>query len=133
MSDDEEQLAYTGWEFNVLDAERGANAWHNRAERRPLTAAGLEDAMRHMRSLALGDTPAFIRPTYALIPLRWYERLCELATYDCWLALYPELDETRCDHCGRPERFNVLCAACEQLACSDCGRVKCCCCIEVQP
>lgn len=33
----------------------------------------------------------------------------------------------RCDHCGRPERFNVLCPDCEQLVCETCGRVDCCC------
>jgi hypothetical protein len=33
----------------------------------------------------------------------------------------------RCDHCGKPEAFNVLCPECEELACSECGRVECCC------
>lgn len=38
------------------------------------------------------------------------------------------IDDTwKCDHCGKPERFNVLCADCEQLVCTDCGRVVCCC------
>ena len=33
----------------------------------------------------------------------------------------------RCDHCGKPERFCVLCPDCEALACELCGRVECCC------
>jgi hypothetical protein len=32
-----------------------------------------------------------------------------------------------CDHCGEPEAFNVLCPDCEQLCCTSCGRVECCC------
>lgn len=36
-------------------------------------------------------------------------------------------DISRCDHCGAPEPFGVLCAECEQLVCTDCGRVECCC------
>jgi predicted Zn-ribbon and HTH transcriptional regulator len=32
-----------------------------------------------------------------------------------------------CDHCGKPERFCVLCAECEQLCCTECARVECCC------
>jgi hypothetical protein len=32
-----------------------------------------------------------------------------------------------CDHCGRVEQFCVLCPDCEELACTDCGRVLCCC------
>lgn len=35
-----------------------------------------------------------------------------------------------CDHCGKPERFNVLCPDCERLVCDGCGRVDCCCCYE---
>jgi hypothetical protein len=35
--------------------------------------------------------------------------------------------ESVCDHCGRPEAFNVLCPECEQLVCNECGRVHCCC------
>jgi len=34
---------------------------------------------------------------------------------------------TTCDHCGKPERFNVLCPECEDLVCEICGRVECCC------
>jgi hypothetical protein len=33
----------------------------------------------------------------------------------------------RSDHCGKPEPFRVLCGDCEQLVCTDCGRVECCC------
>lgn len=36
----------------------------------------------------------------------------------------------RCDHCGKPERFNVLCAACEEATCETCGRVQCACCCK---
>lgn len=32
-----------------------------------------------------------------------------------------------CDNCEIPEPFNVLCPACEELVCLDCGRVHCCC------
>lgn len=32
-----------------------------------------------------------------------------------------------CDHCGRPEKFNVLCPNCERFVCTDCGRVFCIC------
>jgi hypothetical protein len=39
----------------------------------------------------------------------------------------PDTFPWRCDHCGKPEPFNVLCSACEELACTDCGRVECCC------
>lgn len=33
----------------------------------------------------------------------------------------------RCDHCGEPERFNVLCPNCEAVVCETCGCVVCCC------
>lgn len=33
----------------------------------------------------------------------------------------------RCDHCRKPESFNVLCPDCELLVCPGCGRVTCCC------
>lgn len=36
-------------------------------------------------------------------------------------------DSSCCDHCGKPEHFNVLCPECEELACSECGRVLCIC------
>jgi hypothetical protein len=32
-----------------------------------------------------------------------------------------------CDHCGAPEEFSILCADCEAICCSSCGRVECCC------
>lgn len=34
---------------------------------------------------------------------------------------------TCCDHCGKPERFNVLCPDCEALVCLECGCIECCC------
>lgn len=43
------------------------------------------------------------------------------------VALTDDDEQWKCDHCGKPERFNVLCADCEQLVCTDCGRVVCCC------
>jgi hypothetical protein len=32
-----------------------------------------------------------------------------------------------CDHCGKPERFCVLCPDCERSCCTVCGRVECLC------
>jgi hypothetical protein len=38
------------------------------------------------------------------------------------------LPQSFCDHCGKPEKYNVLCGDCEQLVtCFNCGRVKCIC------
>ena len=39
----------------------------------------------------------------------------------------PSFTPSTCDHCGEPEAFNVLCPACEELCCSECGRVECVC------
>jgi hypothetical protein len=36
-------------------------------------------------------------------------------------------EDSVCDHCGKAERFNVLCPDCEELACNECGRVECVC------
>ena len=36
-----------------------------------------------------------------------------------------------CDHCGKPEPFCILCAECEALCCTSCGRVECVCDDEV--
>lgn len=35
--------------------------------------------------------------------------------------------DSKCDNCGKPEAFNVLCPECEELCCNECGRVECCC------
>lgn len=34
---------------------------------------------------------------------------------------------SHCEHCGKVESFNVLCPACEELCCNECGRVDCVC------
>lgn len=46
----------------------------------------------------------------------------------------PDPDESRCDNCGKPECFGVLCAECEELCCSECGYIGCGCDLpEAQP